>query len=616
MHPLLRRGKKDGQYDDTNFAVLNALDTVLSDAEKETIKSKIQSSLKTATGEYLDRWGGWFGLPRFVDKGENDEEYRARIVAYTLLKRGTIQSIIDAIKWYLEDENANVGIYEPFRDIFFTDKSTLDGPHHLMGYYYRFAIIDISIDRPFPPEILDIIQAFKPAGVLFYVGYDSGLNVNAPEIISPFAHSTVFTGLDIERWTGLDFQVRGNMNMGDTKKSLLMSNIFITDKSKLNSADFLIGIGTSAEDTDNINLLGPATGELKIEDTTTRAQAISLLDTVYAPGGVQAVDGTSQTISVGSGRNLIPNTSFIDDKVPPRGSVGNPNPVFVTEDGYRCQYWKNTDNVSNCGWYIRKNNFLVSPQVGDKFTISFMAKGKGNINTYFMESANITKGDNGSLSSTWKKFVIQGTHRATDGALIFYLTNAVSGSEIYLRNIKVEEGIIDNPVYSPAPEDPEYATWFNTYAIFNLRDTLITGYSQPYKSLYNTTPTVVDKVRYSDFTKEPSVTLVLSSLAPVKTPTGLTVKIKDFTEGSWNVLQSGVQLTVATGKVSLNVPLGSLRDYMNKEGLVVIALYYQTSIQVPVNLDYIGLNFINRTVQGKDMVLTLQGNNDTITSQV
>ncbi|HCS93135.1 MAG TPA: hypothetical protein DIW15_00300 [Bavariicoccus seileri] len=158
-------------------------------------------------------------------------------------------------------------------------------------------------------------------------------------------------------------------------------------------------------------------------------------------------------VNESSGRNLIPNTSFIDDKVPPRGSVGNPNSVFVTEDGYRCQYWKNTDNVYDLGWYIRKSNFLVIPKVGDKFTVSFVAKGKGSMRAVFMENADITKGDNGSLSSTWKKFVIQGTHSATTGALIFYLTNEVSGSEIYLRNIKVEEGIIDNPVYSPAPED-------------------------------------------------------------------------------------------------------------------------------------------------------------------
>ena len=176
IHPLLRRNKRPEKYDDTNFAVLNALNYELTQAEQETIASKIQSSLESATDTYLDTWGDWFGVYR--KDGWDDEYYRARIIRELLLKRGTIPAIIDALVDFLNDNDAVVQIYEPWRNIFYTNKSKLNGDDHLMGYYYRFAIIDISIDRPFPPEIVEIIKAFKPAGVLFYLRLDTSLDKN------------------------------------------------------------------------------------------------------------------------------------------------------------------------------------------------------------------------------------------------------------------------------------------------------------------------------------------------------------------------------------------------------------------------------------------------------
>lgn len=101
IHPLLRRGKRKDEYDDTNFSVLNALNYELTQAEQETIASKIQSSLESATGEYLDTWGDWFGVYR--KDGWDDDYYRGRIIRYLLLKRSTIPAIIDALIDFLED---------------------------------------------------------------------------------------------------------------------------------------------------------------------------------------------------------------------------------------------------------------------------------------------------------------------------------------------------------------------------------------------------------------------------------------------------------------------------------------------------------------------------------
>lgn len=285
IHPLLKRDKRLDVKDDSNFAILNALDNVLNEAEQDTIKSKIQSSLETATGEFLDRWGDWFGIYREV--GEEDDHYREHIIRHTLLPRGTIQSIIDAIKWFLKDNDANIEIYEPWKNIFYTNNSKLNGEDHLMGYYYRFAIIDISIDRPFPPEIIDIICAFKPAGVLFYVGYDSGNDITSEHVKSPYAEMTIDNIQELDRLTGLGIEVRGSAKTTDIRGDAVTSNIFHTNRSLLNGEDVLAG--TFDHGREHIHLYGTALTIVDILDTTTlaevKAQLTELDNVSYASLG-------------------------------------------------------------------------------------------------------------------------------------------------------------------------------------------------------------------------------------------------------------------------------------------------------------------------------------------
>lgn len=239
IHPLLRRGKRKDEYDDSNFAVLNALNYELTQAEQETISSKIHSSLESATGEFLDAWGAWFGVYR--KDGWADEYYRKRIVRELLLKRGTVPAIIEALVDFLEDNEATVTIYEPWRNIFYTNKSNLNGEDHLMGYYYRFAIIDISIDRPFPPEIVEVIQSFKPAGVLFYIRLDTSTNPNTQVVDSPYVYLDVNNKTEIEQWLGLKYDVRGNVNLNNQVRDVVDSDFFTTNDSSLNGTDVLTG---------------------------------------------------------------------------------------------------------------------------------------------------------------------------------------------------------------------------------------------------------------------------------------------------------------------------------------------------------------------------------------
>lgn len=251
IHPLLRRKKNEKDYEDVNYAIINSLENELTEVEKDTINSKAESSLKTANGEFLDTWGDWFNVVR--REGEQDKEYRERIIKYFLLKRGTNNAIIDALRDYLNDYESEITIYEPFKDIFYTNKSDLNGKDHLMGEYYRFAIIDITVGRRFPLDIIDIINQFKPAGVKFYLTYDGSSNLPGDGIIkmpSVFQEISRYTNLDI--FGGYDDITYGHVNLSNKKKTgveyidygngeIERVDIFRTNYSKINSEHVLSG---------------------------------------------------------------------------------------------------------------------------------------------------------------------------------------------------------------------------------------------------------------------------------------------------------------------------------------------------------------------------------------
>ena len=241
LHPLLRRDRNKKDNQDPNFALIEALNEEMNQVEKDAIESKLQSSLKTATSEYLDKFGDWFGVYRKTD--ENDDDYRARIIKYLLLKRGTNNAIIEAIRDYLGKDDIDVSVYEPFKNIFYTNKSHLNGEDHLMGYYYRFAVINVSIGDYFPIEIVDVINEFKPAGVTLYVTYDGASTIRGGSIIKWLdGLPKIETYQEFDRFIGYDDTFYGHLNMNQSKDNdNSSSDIFKTNHSLINSLDVLTG---------------------------------------------------------------------------------------------------------------------------------------------------------------------------------------------------------------------------------------------------------------------------------------------------------------------------------------------------------------------------------------
>lgn len=295
LHPLLRR-EENTDEGSANGAVLHAIAGALSDAEKELIPSKMQSSLKTASGSYLDYWGYWFGVIRKTN--EDDDSYRYRIVQYLLLGRGTVASIIRGIKYALDDQSATITIYEPWQNIFYLDKSKMDSSYYMQGSYYRYGVITVNIDRPLDESIWLAIQAFKPAGVRIAVEYNAAL--------SYLAEPTLLAKLDSQANSFLTLNYGNNnedsiltLGLNAESQPYPDASKFILDESLLNSTAKL-----SAVDTFLLN-----------EDNSLWLSHINSLASGASLSALRNLANTTATLTLGDGpdglgANMIPETSY------------------------------------------------------------------------------------------------------------------------------------------------------------------------------------------------------------------------------------------------------------------------------------------------------------------
>ncbi|UNA01506.1 morphogenesis protein [Bacillus phage vB_BcgM] len=161
LHPLWKtRLTKDSN---PHNVVLASLDDMLKSVATDAMDSKKDARLETATGQWLDEFGDKFGV--FRKDNESDDTYRQRIINFILIERGTVISIEDAIKKYLNDPTTKVEIYEPYKNVFILNKSKLNGEDHLLGKYYTTAVIDARFTENVPLDVLSEIEKFKPAGV-------------------------------------------------------------------------------------------------------------------------------------------------------------------------------------------------------------------------------------------------------------------------------------------------------------------------------------------------------------------------------------------------------------------------------------------------------------------
>ena len=240
LPPTWRTVTKPVAQADMHSAVVFSIEKMLTVAEVDLKASKQQSYIATATGEYLDIWGNNVGLPRKAN--EEDEDYRARLLKYLTQLRSTIPALVDVLEGYFGDSDTDIFIYEPFRNIFHLNRSDLDGLDHLQGHYYRYAVIDIHIDRPFDyAEVMALIDKHKPAGVIVHLTSDYGRGEGAP-IYDGLSKIKAGMNTTISEYLhGLENYTQATFTLGEYLNGAEEKELFTTNDSLLDGTNVLAG---------------------------------------------------------------------------------------------------------------------------------------------------------------------------------------------------------------------------------------------------------------------------------------------------------------------------------------------------------------------------------------
>ena len=256
LHPLLSQQENEDNHT-ANGAILHSVANSLTLAEQKVIADKPLESLETSTGAYLDYFGDWWGLPRH--KGETDDHYRNRMIQYLLLPRSTKESIVNAIRYYLKDKNRYVDVFEPWTRVFKLDNSKLDGVDHMEGSYYRYGVIDVALDVPIDENIMKVIDAFRPVGVLVYTNYDPLMSKDSKITYLGEESADIRTLVDVELGNKYDISaIELGLDDYDYHKAIVSNTgSFTLDNSKLDSTDLLTNPSAENYKADNL-LLGTA----------------------------------------------------------------------------------------------------------------------------------------------------------------------------------------------------------------------------------------------------------------------------------------------------------------------------------------------------------------------
>lgn len=150
-------------YDSLLWSILDGYAIELEAAADDVAQIAAALSLPTATDEWLDFWGEYFGIAR----GERDDDaYRAYIVAEVTAERSNPKAIEKSI---LNATGRKVEIYEPWRDLFYLDSSKPSDARFYDGATWGPHLIRPVCREQSPinwAPIVEIVQRSRPAGVL------------------------------------------------------------------------------------------------------------------------------------------------------------------------------------------------------------------------------------------------------------------------------------------------------------------------------------------------------------------------------------------------------------------------------------------------------------------
>lgn len=208
LHPVWKQRVLGGS--DLNSVILKSIDDELTEAQMDLIQSKLSLYVNTAQDTFLDYWGKWLGLSR-VD-GWEDDVYREKIINHVLHSRNTIESLREAIANFIQTNEDNIYIYEPYVDMFIWNYSTYNSLSFFSDEYYRYMVIDVKISTPFTQDVSKIINLFRPAGVLWVMSLDINGYSDALNIINYGINGSAPNYINITEYSGFSNKISYNIN--------------------------------------------------------------------------------------------------------------------------------------------------------------------------------------------------------------------------------------------------------------------------------------------------------------------------------------------------------------------------------------------------------------------
>lgn len=226
--------KTIGNGSDVHRGLLGALKQMLVTTEQDIIDGTRQVFLASANSWALDLYGDWVGESR---KGDLDDDYRARIIEKITLGRSTVGNIIKGIKREINDPDLTVSVYEPWRNIFILNKSFLNGADRLMGKFYRYAVVQVTLNKYVNAlELQMIADKYKSAGVSLVFVYREGIVAGDGALL---ALSLKLITENRNTVTRNRSQLQGTLLMNGLPTGTKATDLFTVNESDLNGADVL-----------------------------------------------------------------------------------------------------------------------------------------------------------------------------------------------------------------------------------------------------------------------------------------------------------------------------------------------------------------------------------------
>lgn len=175
--------------------IVQAIETALQQLDIDSREMRLELFINSANGKWLNEWGSWFGVSRFLD--ETDEQYRVRIIASLSSSKVTINALREIVRNFIQDPTATVIVYEPFTNLRrFNVSQYSDQDHYQNAEYYRIGVIDIQSSAERTDRFTTLINDSKPAGVKVFFTKLLDVNYEGAQILINTFDSTNETTIE------------------------------------------------------------------------------------------------------------------------------------------------------------------------------------------------------------------------------------------------------------------------------------------------------------------------------------------------------------------------------------------------------------------------------------